>query len=895
MGLLDELGAWLDQKKRNVAANAQDLPGLLRSFGQDVQQGAGADKSAWDASRSVMPEVREAGVREMNARGQELGGLLGAIKVFHGSPHKFDKFDFSKIGTGEGAQAYGHGGYFAENPAIAKSYQNQLAGKNADAALLEMGVSKDHLQNSISALRQFTTAAENGLPWERAAKNAQNASIGLRGLKTEDVIAGMKKYADDRKGAMYEANLRWPDAAREAADPLGPQHFLDWDKPLSEQPKAVRDALSQFSGKVKLQDGMPLSGGGKLRIESDSGFGEKYFLEMDGKRFRLAAGDVQNMVGAGVEGKSAYQNAATLLGGDAAASNALRQVGVPGIRYLDGGSRAAGQGTANYVVFDDALTEILKRNGEPVPGLLKREPTGPAMSVSQGKFDFANPGGVSRVAKIGDTEITYGVGKNGIVDVILLKTPKAKRGEGSARAAMEQLKQEADANNLRLALNAEPMDKGVTQGGLETFYKSLGFRKNTGRKADFDTTAGWVRDPAQVKPSQVSQGLLSREPTKFQLAHAEAQRNAALPVEQGGLGLGPQNTAMERAAAMGFNGDMYHGTARLDRMLEKPGLDPTRATSGPMPFFTSDPDIASNYAKGKADTSLSKMDNGNIADYFQVSPKELGYTRSRAPYTVEQSWHHLKPEQKATILDRAKRVGYENVDEATGPFTLHPPGTDASLSGSHFDYLMKTEARGNPLAALRAMWHDGGNLVGSEEELASIFKLAGYPHNISQTTAPWYEAKGILPAKIRMSNPIDTSNTEQIQGLLTGLKKDFKGDRSRTKQYGADQWDKNVKFTPREWVDTLANDVAAGHNSYVWTSIPDKVTAALKQRGYDGIIDKGGKGGSSIGHDVFIPFGPEQVRSRFAAFDPKKRDSRDLLASMGLMGLLGAGAYGNEQ
>src|SRR5687767_3158774 len=38
------------------------------------------------------------------------------MTVFHGSPHKFDKFDMSKVGTGEGAQAYGHGLYFAENP-----------------------------------------------------------------------------------------------------------------------------------------------------------------------------------------------------------------------------------------------------------------------------------------------------------------------------------------------------------------------------------------------------------------------------------------------------------------------------------------------------------------------------------------------------------------------------------------------------------------------------------------------------------------------------------------------------------------------------------------------------------------------------------------------------------
>lgn len=48
---------------------------------------------------------------------------LPGIVAYHGSPHDFDRFDFSKIGTGEGAQAYGHGGYFADNEAVASSYK----------------------------------------------------------------------------------------------------------------------------------------------------------------------------------------------------------------------------------------------------------------------------------------------------------------------------------------------------------------------------------------------------------------------------------------------------------------------------------------------------------------------------------------------------------------------------------------------------------------------------------------------------------------------------------------------------------------------------------------------------------------------------------------------------
>lgn len=39
-----------------------------------------------------------------------------------------------------------------------------------------------------------------------------------------------------------------------------------------------------------------------------------------------------------------------------------------------------------------------------------------------------------------------------------------------------------------------------------------------------------------------------------------AQRNAAKPVSEGGLGLPPNNTAMDRAKAMGFDTDAYHAT-----------------------------------------------------------------------------------------------------------------------------------------------------------------------------------------------------------------------------------------------------------------------------------------------------------------------------------------------
>jgi len=50
-----------------------------------------------------------------------------AVTAWHGSPFNFDKFDLTKLGTGEGAQAYGHGMYFAGSQKVADWYKSKLS------------------------------------------------------------------------------------------------------------------------------------------------------------------------------------------------------------------------------------------------------------------------------------------------------------------------------------------------------------------------------------------------------------------------------------------------------------------------------------------------------------------------------------------------------------------------------------------------------------------------------------------------------------------------------------------------------------------------------------------------------------------------------------------------
>jgi hypothetical protein len=78
-----------------------------------------------------------------------------------------------------------------------------------------------------------------------------------------------------------------------------------------------------------------------------------------------------------------------------------------------------------------------------------------------------------------------------------------------------------------------------------------------------------------------------------------AQERAALPIEQGGLGLPANNTAADRAKAMGFDTDLLHGTAQdfpaFD--LSKAGTNTRQAGDELGIFSTSKPFLANDYAQ----------------------------------------------------------------------------------------------------------------------------------------------------------------------------------------------------------------------------------------------------------------------------------------------------------
>jgi hypothetical protein len=113
-------------------------------------------------------------------------------------------------------------------------------------------------------------------------------------------------------------------------------------------------------------------------------------------------------------------------------------------------------------------------------------------------------------------------------------------------------------------ISISPSAKSNGQWQLTSFDKKMNPLSDQGEMSKNKALTEFFKT---IKPNKYGnitpvQTTPKRPLTEFEQAHLTAQRNAALPVEKGGLGLAPDNTAMDRAMAMGFDVDnpVYHGT-----------------------------------------------------------------------------------------------------------------------------------------------------------------------------------------------------------------------------------------------------------------------------------------------------------------------------------------------
>lgn len=349
-------------------------------------------------------------LKEFNQKAQTPEGALDValnfaplgITAFHGTPHEIigNKFDLSKIGTGEGAQAYGYGLYFAESPAVAKTYQMPSRGAEATAAYhLKMYKTP---QNAIAAL-----------------EDQLGSNITELGRQHTQEAINLLKSGKATTGNLYKVDI---------ADETIPR-MLEWDKPLSSQSKEVKNVVanlakqtntwnnyySQLNPKAQKLANDMLSGN-KPIVGSDSA---KYWKQLDKlnpnvdhnaifdslyetglrsgqrdvtgsdlynaltrklsnenyliqqrdalfKKYQKEGMTLSDAVRAMTpEDRASFSAIAEGIGNaknaPAMASKYLLESGVPGIKYFDAASRVGNEGTKNYVVFDPEIVKILER------------------------------------------------------------------------------------------------------------------------------------------------------------------------------------------------------------------------------------------------------------------------------------------------------------------------------------------------------------------------------------------------------------------------------------------------------------------------------------------------------------------------------------------------------
>jgi hypothetical protein len=246
-------------------------------------------------------------------------GPMLELEGYQGSPHKFEptpnnplgELDSSKIGTGEGAQAFGHGIYIAESRKVGEGYRDALrpgkGDKDEDVIARLFDATKGDASEVAAELRKRASRADTPEGKDRLQSMASRVEAGF-----------------NPKGYLYTLDL--PD---EMID-----RMLDWDAPLDDW--TANKLLSAVRKK-----GMKASD------------------------YEDALGVSSAYQGQPESGSSIYRLLAADLGGEAKASQFLSDMGIPGVRYLDAGSRGgdSATGTRNFVVFpgEEKKVKILRR------------------------------------------------------------------------------------------------------------------------------------------------------------------------------------------------------------------------------------------------------------------------------------------------------------------------------------------------------------------------------------------------------------------------------------------------------------------------------------------------------------------------------------------------------
>lgn len=347
---------------------------IARSQGRAAREGKGAEgavdpRDELDDDR-ISAGYREGGTVEPGAVHPNAGEDSEYFQtVFHGSPFTFDMFDLSKLGTGEGAQVYGWGLYFAEEIDVAKGYVPRDF--EAEQVMMERYKAAEQANNPV-LMEMWEDAMLHWTPDEIREHYRENYGDDPDVVATaEDMATELERILSGAEGQLYEVEINDEQYAM----------LLDWDAPVTEQTEQVQAAIKTVIQRV--------AGARPDGILAEMGFEE---------------------IGTG---GSLYRSLSQDLGSDYEASQELLSVGIPGNKFLDQQSRVSPI-TAGRTGFLQGLRETLGR--EPTRNIVLFD-TKPIEQVKrEGRVVYPEPETLEQGQERG--RITFNEARKGFIEIL---------------------------------------------------------------------------------------------------------------------------------------------------------------------------------------------------------------------------------------------------------------------------------------------------------------------------------------------------------------------------------------------------------------------------------------------------------------------------------------------
>jgi hypothetical protein len=231
-------------------------------------------------------------------------------RAWHGTPHRgIDKFSTDKVGTGEGAQAYGWGLYFASKREVAEWYRENLTGRDNGKRLEIQGTHTPAQQEAANLFADYFADSD----YENFADVDRGQLDGWATIAQDD---GVSAAVVDALRSLDVSKLREPTGQVYEVEIPEDTDMLLWDKPVPDE---------------------------TLRKVAEASVARGLIGDVDEALDLLEQVDRR--------GELLYMGLSEQLGSDRAASQFLYDLGIKGIKYLDGNSRDGKGSTYNYVIF----------------------------------------------------------------------------------------------------------------------------------------------------------------------------------------------------------------------------------------------------------------------------------------------------------------------------------------------------------------------------------------------------------------------------------------------------------------------------------------------------------------------------------------------------------------